>query len=158
MQLLHSSRPSAEEHAALLTDLGALPIEGKAWPTWVKILVWVVVTAIGVQFVRVAMGFEGEPVNPYMAGSIVICFGGLLLVARVMAISTTRITKQGIEQTWITKRTIGWDDIQFAKFVPMIASKRLICFTGRTRPVIFQSGTPELHKAFAKIALVYRRR
>jgi len=135
-----------------------LPIEGKAWPTWVKILVWVVVTAIGVQFVRVAMGFEGEPVNPYMAGSIVICFGGLLLVARVMAISTTRITKQGIEQTWITKRTIGWDDIQFAKFVPMIASKRLICFTGRTRPVIFQSGTPELHKAFAKIALVYRRR
>ncbi|HUH87290.1 MAG TPA: hypothetical protein VL003_04475 [Pusillimonas sp.] len=158
MQLLHSTRPSAEEHAALLADLGPLPIEGKAWPTWVKILIWVVITAIGVQFIRVAMGFEAEQVNPFMAGTIVITFCGLLLIARVMAISTTRITEEGIEQTWITKRAIGWNDIQFAKFVPMIASKRLICFTGRSRPVIFQSGTPELHKAFAKISLVYRRR
>lgn len=158
MQLFQSTRPSAEEHAALLAELGPLPIQGPAWPSWVKIMVWVVVAVIGVQLVRVAMGFEGEPVNPFMAGSIVICFCGLLLIARVMAISTTRITEEGIEQTWITKRAIGWHDIQFAKFVPMLASKRLICFTGRSRPVIFQSGTPELHTAFAKIAVVYRRR
>lgn len=158
MQLLHSTRPSAEEHAALIADLGPLPIEGQAWPTWVKILVGVVVAAIGVQFVRVAMGLEGAEVNPFMAGTVLITFCGLLLIARVMAISKTRITENGIEQTWITKRAIGWNDIQFAKFVPMIASKRLICFTGRSRPIIFQSGTPELHKAFAKISLVYRRR
>lgn len=158
MQFLHSTRPSADEHTALLDDLGPLPIEGQAWPTWVKILVWVVVAAIGVQLIRVTMGFESQQVNPYMAGSVVLTFCGLLLIARVMAISITRITEQGIEQTWITKRVIGWNDIQFAKFVPMIASKRLICFTGRSRPVIFQSGTPELHKAFAKVALVYRKR
>lgn len=158
MPLLQSTRPSAEEHAALLAELGPLPIKGQAWPSWVKIMVWIVVAAIGVQFVRVAMGFESEQVNPYMAGSLVICFGGLLLIARMMAVSTTQITESGIEQTWITRRAIGWNDIQFAKFVPMIASKRLICFTGRSRPVIFQSGTPELHVAFAKIALVYRRR
>jgi len=158
MQLFQSTRPSAEEHAALLAELGPLPIQGQAWPSWVKIMVWIVVAAIGVQLVRVAVGFEGEPVNPFMAASVLICFCGLLLIARVMAISTTRITRDGIEQTWITKRAIGWQDIQFAKFVPMIASKRLICFTGRSRPVIFQSGTPELHVAFAKIAMVYRRR
>ena len=158
MQFLQSTRPSAEEHAALMADLGPLPITGQAWPTWVKILVWLVILVIGVQFVRVAMGFEGEPVNPYMAGSIVLCFCGLLLIARTMAVSVTQITEKGIEQTWITRRAIGWEDIQFAKFVPMIASKRLICFTGRSRPVIFQSGTPELHAAFAKISLVYRRR
>ncbi|TFL15552.1 hypothetical protein CSC67_02155 [Pusillimonas caeni] len=158
MQLFQSTRPSAEEHAALLAELGPLPIQGQAWPSWVKIMVWIVVAAIGVQLVRVAVGFEGEPVNPFMAASVLICFCGLLLIARVMAISTTRITRDGIEQTWITKRAIGWQDIQFAKFVPMLASKRLICFTGRSRPVIFQSGTPELHVAFAKIAMVYRRR
>lgn len=158
MQLLHSTRPSAEEHASLMADLGPLPIQGQAWPSWVKILVWIVVAAIGVQFVRVAMGLESGQVNPFMAGTVLITFCGLLLIARVMAISTTRITEDGIEQTWITKRAIGWNDIQFAKFVPMIASKRLICFTGRSRPVIFQSGTPELHKAFAKISLVYRKR
>lgn len=158
MQFLHSTRPSAEEHTALLADLGALPIEGQAWPTWVKVLVWIVVVVIGIQFVRVAMGYEEEMVSPWMAGSIIIIFGALLLIARVMAISTTRITEEGIEQTWITKRAISWNDIQFAKFVPMIATKRLICFTGRSRPVVFQSGTPELHKAFAQIAVVYRKR
>src|SRR5690606_29265916 len=40
MQFLQSTRPSADEHASLLDDLGPLPIEGKAWPTWVKVLVW----------------------------------------------------------------------------------------------------------------------
>jgi len=158
MQLFNFNRPSAQEHAALIEELGPLPVQGAAWPSWVKILVWVVVALIGVQIIRVATALQGQPVNPVMAGSILVCFCGLLLVARVMAVSQTRITPEGIEQTWLTRRAIAWEDIQFAKFVPMIASKRLICFTGRSRPVVFQAGTRELQLAFARIAVVYRRR
>ena len=40
----------------------------------------------------------------------------------------------------------------------MIFSKRLVVFTHRGRPVIFQGGTRELRAAFTQIAQVYRRR
>jgi hypothetical protein len=93
-----------------------------------------------------------------VAGSIVLCFIGLLVLARYMLVSVTSIDETGIQQSWLGRREIAWEDIQFAKFVPLLASKRLICFTRRGRPVVFQAGTRELQVAFARIALVYRRR
>lgn len=92
-----------------------------------------------------------------VAGSILLCFLGLIVLARYMLISETRITHRGIEQSWITRREVAWEDIQFAKFIPLVASKRLVCFTTRGRPVVFQAGTRDLQVAFARIALVYRR-
>jgi hypothetical protein len=56
------------------------------------------------------------------------------------------------------KREVQWQDIHFAKFVPLFNSKRLICFTRRGRPVIFQGATQDLQVAFAKISLVLRRK
>jgi len=52
---------------------------------------------------------------------------------------------------------LPWDELHFAKFVPLLGSKRLICFTARNRPVVFQAGNQELQIAFAKIALIYRK-
>jgi hypothetical protein len=80
------------------------------------------------------------------------------VLARFMLVSQTRITEDGIEQSWLSKRRVAWQDIQYAKFIPLVASKRLICFTSRGRPVVFQAGTRELQIAFARIALVYRRK
>lgn len=157
MALFQFQRPSAEEHQALMQQLGPLPIKGMAWANWVKILAWVVLGLIGLQLVRTA-ATVGSEVNPVVAGCLLVTFGALALVARYMAISETIVTEQGIKQTWITRREVGWDEIQFAKFIPMIASKRLICFTGRGRPVVFQAGTQPLQIAFAQIAVTYRKR
>lgn len=149
--------PSAEERSALFEDIGPLPLHGQAWPTWIKIMAWVVLLIIAMQITRTATSPHAHSVNPVIAGGILVCFMALLVVARFMLISETRITCNGIEQSWITRRQIIWDDIQFAKFVPLIASKRLVCFTRHGRPVVFQGGTRELQIAFARIALAYRR-
>ena len=113
---------------------------------------------IAFQFVITATGPNGQNVNPYVAASLVACYVALVVVARYMTTSVTRITAEGIQQSWLSRRLITWDDIQFTKFIPLISSKKLICFVSKGRPVVFQGGTRELQTAFAQISLVYRRR
>ncbi|MGB6103421.1 MAG: hypothetical protein WBF88_06180 [Pusillimonas sp.] len=151
-------RPSAEEHAQLLREIGPLPLKGMAWPKWIKVLAWMVLAFIGIQIARIAAGPVGQNVSPLVSGSIIVCFAGLVILARYMTVSETSITETGIQQSWLGEREVAWENLQFAKFVPLLASKRLICFTGRGRPVVFQAGTKELNIAFARISLVYRRR
>lgn len=143
---------------AILEALGPLPLSGAAWPGWIKVLAWCVLAVIGAKLVHTAIGTSGQNVQAVVAASVTITYMALVVVARYMQTSVTTITTEGIEQTWITRRTINWDDIQFAKFIPLFASKRLVCFTGRGRPVVFQGGTKELQIAFAQISLAYRRR
>lgn len=143
---------------AVLEALGPLPLSGAAWPGWIRVLAWCVLAVIGAKLIHTAIGTTGKEVQPVVAASVTITFMALVVVARYMQTSVTTITAQGIEQTWIARRAVGWDDIQFAKFIPLFASKRLVCFTGRGRPVIFQGGTRELQIAFAQISLAYRRR
>lgn len=157
-QVLEPDGPSLEEHSALLEEIGPLPLLGPAWPTWIKVMAWVVLLIIGMQITRTATGPHRHDVSPVVAGVILICFLAMLLVGRFMLVSETRITQEGIEQSWITRRRIAWEDIQFARFIPLFTSKRLICFGRRGRPVVFQAGTRELQAAFARIAQVYRRR
>ena len=145
-------------HEQLRQTLGPLPISGTAWPGWIKILAWCVMALIGAKLIQTAIGPSGQGINPVIAASVTITFMALLVVARCMQVSVTTITDEGIEQTWITRRAIQWDDITFAKFIPLLASKRLVCFTGRGRPLVFQGGTKELQIAFAQIALAYRKR
>jgi hypothetical protein len=72
--------------------------------------------------------------------------------------SVTEISTWGIRQSWITRREVAWADIQSTKFIPLFASKKLVCFVTQGRPLFFQAGTPELQAAFARISLVYRRK
>lgn len=143
---------------AILETLGPLPLSGAAWPGWIKVLGWCVLAVIGAKLIHTAIGTRGQHIQPVVAASVTITYMALVVVARYMQTSVTTITADGIEQTWITRRTVSWDDIQFAKFIPLFASKRLVCFTGRGRPVIFQGGTKELQIAFAQVSLAYRRR
>lgn len=149
--------PSEAERSQLFESIGPLPLRGVAWPKWIKILAWLILAFIGLMIAQTAAGPTGRNVSPLVAGSILLCYLALIVLARYMLISETRITHKGIEQSWITRREIAWEDIQFAKFIPLVASKRLVCFTGKGRPVVFQAGTRELQIAFARIALVYRR-
>lgn len=158
MSYAHRPKPDPAEHAALLEQIGPLPLQGTAWPRWTKITAWVVLALIAFKLISTAAGPAGHDVSPLVSASILLCFVGLAVVARFMVSSRTTISPAGITQSWIVQREIAWDDIQFAKFVPFVASKRLVCFTARGRPVIFQAGTRELQTAFARIALVYRRR
>lgn len=146
-----------EERARFLEDLGALPITGPGWPSWVKAMAWVVVV-LAIQIARVLTAQPGEVTQSTMGLVVLFCFIGLAVVAFYMQRSVTTIDELGLRQTWITKREVAWDDIQFAKFVPLLLSKRLVVFTRRGRPLVFQGSTQALNVAFAKITLVYRRR
>lgn len=150
--------PNAEERAALLRDIGPLPLRGTAWPTYIKVMAWAVLVIVGMQITLVATGPHRHDVSPVAAAVVLVCFLALLIVARFMLVSETRITQDGIEQSWIRPRRIAWDDILFVRFIPMLTSKRLICFSRSGRPVVFQAGTRELRAAFTRIAQVYRRR
>lgn len=158
MALLGMRPPTEEERSTLLEQIGPLPLRGMAWPVWIKVTAWVVLVLIAIQIIRTATSPMGRNIDPWVAGSILLCFLALTLVVRFMTTSETQITHKGIEQSWITRREVAWEDIQFAKFIPLLTSKRLICFTSRGRPVVFQAGTRELQIAFARIALVYKRR
>lgn len=151
-------QPPESEHCQLLAEIGPLPLEGPAWPTWVKGLAWVVLALVVFRLAQTAASPAGELASTTVKASLIICVIGLAVLARFMHTSVTRITETGIEQSWLGRREMAWDDIAFAKFIPLIASKKLICFTARGRPVTFQAGSRELQIAFARIALVYRRR
>ena len=73
MNPFRSQKPAPQEHEALMQSLAPLPVRGAAWPTWVKILSWVVLIVIGSQILRVATGPQGQNVNPVIAGCIIIC-------------------------------------------------------------------------------------
>lgn len=150
--------PTAEEHEALLREIRPLPLSGQAWSDWVRILAWIVLAIIGVQIVLTAIRTPPEQISPVMGVAVILCFLGLVLVSWHMQKSITTIDEAGIHQTWITRREVAWQDIHFAKFVPFLFSKRLVVFTQRGRPVVFQGGTRELQVAFAKISLLYRRK
>src|SRR5690606_5059512 len=149
--------PTAEEREALLCEIGPLPLSGQAWPDWVRILAWIILAIIGVQIVSSAIRLPPGQVSTMLGAIVVLCFLRLVLVSWHMQKSITTIDETGLRQTWITRREVAWQDIQFAKFVPLMFSKRLVVFTQRGRPVVFQGGTRELQIAFAKISLLYRR-
>lgn len=150
--------PSEQERHDLLAEIGPLPLEGPAWPKWVKWMAWLVLGLVVLRLAQTAASPAGEMVGTAIKASLVICVLGLAVLARSMHTSVTRITEKGLEQSWIGRRAIAWEEISFVKFIPLIASKKLICFTARGRPVTFQAGSRDLEIAFARIALVYRRR
>lgn len=153
-----TQRPDLQEQQKLLEEIGPLPVEGPAWPQKVKWLAWIVLALVVFRLIQTAASPAGEMVGTAIKISVLLCVLGLFVLARTMHTSVTRITEKGIEQSWLGRKEIAWEDISFVKFVPLIASKRLICFTARGRPVTFQAGSRELEIAFARIALVYRRR
>ena len=152
-----ASTPSAEDHAALLRAIGPLPLSGQAWPDWVRILTWVILAVLGVQVDTTAIRAPSQPFDTLLAAVVAVCFLGLLFVSWHMQTSITTIDERGLRQTWFTRREVAWEDVRYARFVPMLFSKRLVVFTHRGRPMIFQGGTRELRAAFVKIAELYRR-
>lgn len=150
--------PSPEEHRELLTQIGALPLRGRAWPRWIGVLAWLIMGVIGVRLITTASSEAGQNISPMVAGAVLVCFAALLVMAWGIWTSVTEISEYGLRQSWITRRELPWDQIQSTKFIPLVASKKLVCFVQKGRPVTFQAGTPELQAAFARISLVYRRR
>ena len=140
----------------LLAELGSLPIQSRAWPKAIAWLACLVVIGIGVRLVLTASGPHGQAVSPMIVGAIVLAYTGIIVMAWYMYHGQTTITEDGISQSWLFKRHIAWQDIRHAKFVPMLFSKRLICFPVRGRPVTFQGSDQNVQVAFARIALAYR--
>src|SRR5690606_26082104 len=118
--------PSQNERDALLREIGPLPLSGQAWPDWVRILAWIILAIIGVQIILTAIRTPPEQINAAVAGIVILCFLGLALVSWHMQKSITTIDEAGLHQTWITRRQVAWQDIHFAKFVPLLFSKRLV--------------------------------
>lgn len=151
-------RPSPEEHDALLAQIGPLPLRGRAWPRWIAAIAWLIMAVIAVRLIIVLQLSPERALPMPVIASIVVCFGALLWMSVHMWTSVTEVSDWGIRQSWITRREVPWTEIQSTKFIPLFASKKLVCFVQKGRPVIFQAGTPELQAAFARISLVYRKR
>jgi hypothetical protein len=149
---------SESERDQLLASIEPLPIRGPAWPAWVKTVAWGILGLIVLQSL-VAFNKAGVQVLFSMTGLILlVVFLALAVTTRYMQTSVTTIDLQGLRQSWLTRREVAWEDVTFAKFVPMLASKRLVVFTKKGKPVVFQGGTQDLQVAFAKISLAFKNR
>ena len=149
---------SDAERDQLLASIQPLPIHGPAWPAWVKTAAWIVLGLIVLQSF-IAFNKTGVQMLYSMTGLILlVVFVALAVTTRYMQTSVTTIDSEGMRQSWLTRREVAWQDVTFAKFVPMLASKRLVVFTKKGKPVVFQGGTRELQIAFAKISLAFKNR
>lgn len=151
-------RPSPEEHAELIEQIGPLPLRGRAWPRWIAAIAWLIMALIAIRLVMVLQLSDDRSLSFLVLASIFVCFAALIWMSAHMWTSVTEISEWGIRQSWISKREVAWEEIHSSKFIPLFASKKLVCFVQKGRPVIFQAGTPELQAAFARISLVYRKR
>src|SRR5690606_39836456 len=97
-------RPGPEEHQQLLQEIGPLPLEGPAWPTRVKWLAWLVLALVVFRLVQTAASPAGEAVATAVEISVLACVLGLGVLARTMHTSVTRITENGIEQSWLGRK------------------------------------------------------
>ena len=149
---------TSAEIAQIKATLGRLPISGSAWPKWVKGAAIAMLVLIVVQYVLTVDRVGIEQLKNLGGMTMLIVFMALVVMTYFMSISTTTISDQGIKQSWITKREVSWEEITFAKFVPMLASKRLMVFVKKGRPVIFQGADQELQVAFAHISLQFKQR
>ena len=151
-------RPDPEEHEALMAQLGPLPLRGRAWPRWIAVIAWVIMALIAVRLFLVLQLSADRALPLPILASLGVCFIALLWMSAGMWTSVTEISDWGIRQSWILRREVSWSELQSTKFIPLFASKKLVCFVQKGRPVTFQAGTPELQAAFARISLVYRRK
>jgi hypothetical protein len=142
--------------AALLQEIGPLPLSGQAWPDWVKILAWILLAALGWEIVTTIIRLYNGKLNLLMLAAVLACFLVLAVVAWFMQTSITTIDDRGLRQTWLTRREIAWSEIRSARFIPMIFSKRLLIISRAGRPLVFQCGTRELERAFIRIAATYQ--
>lgn len=151
----HAESQAAPELAALLQEISPLPLSGQAWPDWVRILAWVLLAVLGVEVMSIFIRMPPENAHPAMGIAVLVCFLALAVVAWFMQTSVTTIDARGMRQAWYARREILWEEVQSARYVPLIFSKRLLVFRHKGRPVIFQGGTRELQQAFAKIAATF---
>lgn len=138
----------------LFDAIGPLPLMGRSWPKAIAGLAWLIIMLIIWWIALRAQHLQAQVQGP-VALSVVISLLALCLIAYYMWFGRTTIDAQGIKQEWIFNRRIGWEEIRMAKFVPLLFSKRLVCFPHRGRPVIFHAGERPLEIAFAHIALAY---
>lgn len=142
----------------LLDALGPLPVKGRSWPRAVALLAWALVLMLtwwlGLRASELHAEVEAQLRTP-LTISVIACLLGLCVIAYYMWIGHTTISEHGIEQDWIFKRHMHWAEIRTVKFVPLLFSKRLICFPHRGRPIIFHGGERALEIAFAHISLAY---
>lgn len=146
-----SSEPITTEN--LFDTIGPLPLRGRSWPKPIAVMAWVLLAVIGARLGFLAANYGDQIAMPIMA-SVMLAYTGMVVVAFFMWTAHTTITEEGIRQDWILKREMRWDELKYAKFIPLFYSKRLLCFTNRGRPMVFQGASEELQIAFAHISLV----
>lgn len=146
----------AAQRAALLEELG-LPVSGPAYRKPVKIAAWIVLGLLTVQLISVATRLPAENLNQALTLTVLFCYVGMAALTVAMQRSITTIDARGLRQTWIMRREVAWEDVNFVKFIPYPLGKRLMIFNRGGRFVTLQAGTREVEVAFARIALVYKR-
>ncbi len=91
---MSATAPSPAARAALLQEIGPLPLNGQAWPDWVRILAWILLSALGVQLFSSAAQLPPGQLNLLLAVTVGLSFLGLGLVSWFMQLSITTINDQ----------------------------------------------------------------
>lgn len=145
------------EREALLDELN-LPLSGPAYRPAVKVAAWVVLALLTLLIISTALRVPAENLNQTMTVTVIGCYVGLAIMAAAMQRSMVTVDRQGLRQSWIMRREVAWDEIQFVKFIPYPLGKRLMIFQRGGRFMSLQAGGRDVEVAFARIALVYRRK
>ena len=147
----------AAERAALLREL-ELPVSGPAYRGWIKGAAWAVLAVLTAQIVATGLRVPAESLNQTFTLTVLLCYLGLAVLTVLMQRSVTTIDARGLHQTWFGRRHVAWDDVHYVKFVPYPFGKRLVVFNRSGRFTTFLAASRPVEIAFARIALVYRRR
>src|SRR5690606_5120740 len=112
------------QRAALLKELD-LPVSGQAYRKPVKMAAWIVLGLLTVQLVSVATRLPTENLNQALTLTVLFCYVGMAALTVAMQRSVTTIDETGLRQTWIMRREVAWEDINFVKSIPYPLGKRL---------------------------------
>lgn len=135
-------------------------LSGPAYSPWFKLLATLFTIALSGYGTSVALRF---PIMDYGLGVQLLLFGALILLLLSyygFLHSTTTIDEQGITQTWLVNRHVGWRDVRSAKMIGIpragwLFPPRLVVRTGNAFST-FNGGTQELLTEFANISLAYQ--
>ena len=135
-------------------------VSGPAYSPWFKLLATLFTIALAGYGISVALRF---PLMEYGFGVQLLLLGALALLLLSyygFLHSTTTIDEQGITQTWLVNRHVGWPEVRSAKMIGIpragwLFPPRLVVRTGNAFST-FNGGTQDLLTEFARISLAFQ--
>ena len=140
------------------TTSSRAPVEGPAFPLFVKVLASLLVASLAVSAVRVAGDILGTSWTPGTAVVLLIAAGMVAVCFYWILRSRTGIDETHIRQSWLWDKEVALADVAHIKFVSvpylgwLIAPRLVVRARGRGL-IVFHAADTQVLQAFARISL-----